>query len=240
MFNSRKELVFTLLAGFFVTNAVVGELIGGKLIQLGPFNLSIGIIPWPIVFLLTDVINEFFGKKGVRQLTFMTTGLVVYVFIILFLGMAVKAAPFSPVKSESFNAVFGQSLWIIAGSLTAFIASQLVDIFVFWAIREKTGKRMIWLRSTGSTVISQIIDSFVVTGIAFWLPGKLSFSDFINTAFTGYSAKLVIAIALTPLIYVGHNMIHRYLGEENSEHLIETVAKEVLEDVPAENNTEIR
>ncbi len=228
MFNNRKEILFTILTGFFVTNAVVGELIGGKLIMVGSLTLSIGIIPWPIVFLITDIINEYFGKKGVRQLTFMTSGLVVYVFLILFLGMAVKAAPFSPVQSETFNNVFGQSLWIIAGSLTAFVASQLVDIFVFWIIRERTGKRFIWLRATGSTAVSQLFDSFIVTGIAFWLPGKISFANFVNTAVTGYSAKLLIAIALTPMIYLGHNLVHRYLGKENSEKLIDDTASEVI------------
>ncbi len=228
MFKSRKEILFTLFTGFFVTNAVVGELIGGKLIMIGSFTLSIGIIPWPIVFLITDIINEYFGKKGVRQLTFMTAGLVIYVFFLLFLGMSFKASPFSPVKSETFNAVFGQSLWIIAGSLTAFVVSQLVDIFTFWVIREKTGKRMIWLRSTGSTVISQLFDSFVITGIAFWLPGKLTFSQFFSTAVAGYTAKLIIAIAITPLIYVGHNMVHKYLGEEDSEQLIDEIAEAEL------------
>jgi len=228
MFNNRKEILFTILTGFFVTNAIVGELIGGKLIMIGPLTLSIGIIPWPIVFLMTDIINEYFGKRGVRQLTFMTAILVIYVFIILFLGMIIKSSPNSPVSSEMFEAVFGQSLWIIAGSLTAFIVSQLVDIFVFWMIRKRTGKRMIWMRSTGSTMVSQLFDSFIVTGIAFWLPGKLPLEDFLKLALTGYVAKLSIAVALTPLIYVGHNMVHKYLGSENSEHLIDTVAKEEL------------
>ncbi len=238
MFNNRKEILFTILTGFFVTNAVVGELIGGKLIAIGPLNLSIGIIPWPVVFLITDIINEYFGKKGVRQLTFMTVGLIVYVFIILYIGMVFKSASFSPVSSEAFNAVFGQSLWIIVGSLVAFVVSQLVDIFTFWMIRQRTGKRLIWLRATGSTVVSQFFDSFIVTGIAFWLPGKISFTDYLNTAFTGYSAKLIIAIVLTPLIYVGHNLVHKYLGDENSENLINKIAEEELSaDVIIESNS---
>ena len=238
MFNNRKEILFTILTGFFVTNAVVGELIGGKLIAIGPLNLSIGIIPWPVVFLITDIINEYFGKKGVRQLTFMTVGLIVYVYIILYIGMVFKSASFSPVSSEAFNAVFGQSLWIIVGSLVAFVVSQLVDIFTFWMIRQRTGKRLIWLRATGSTVVSQFFDSFIVTGIAFWLPGKISFTDYLNTAFTGYSAKLIIAIVLTPLIYVGHNLVHKYLGDENSENLINKIAEEELSaDVIIESNS---
>lgn len=225
MFNTRRDILFTILAGFFVTNAIVGELIGGKLIQLGPFTMSIGIIPWPVVFLTTDIINEYYGKKGVRRLTLMTAGLIAYTFILLLTGMSISASGISPVSDEQFHGVFGQSMWIIVGSIIAFLASQLIDVLVFWLIRSRTGKRMIWLRATGSTVVSQLIDTFIVTGIAFWLPGKLSFGDFINTAFTGYSAKLIIAIALTPLIYLGHAIIHSYLGKEQSARIVAETAK---------------
>lgn len=228
MFNTRKEILFTVLAGFFVTNAIVGELIGGKLIQLGPFTMSIGIIPWPVVFLATDIINEYFGKKGVRRLTLMTAGLIVYAFILLLAGMSISASGISPVTDEQFRGVFGQSMWIIAGSILAFLASQLIDVLVFWVIRSRTGKRMIWLRATGSTVVSQLIDTFIVTGIAFWLPGKISFGQYINTAFTGYSAKLIIAIMLTPLIYLGHSIIHRYLGNDKSEEMAGSIAREEI------------
>lgn len=231
MFKSKREILFTILTGFFVANAVVGELIGGKLIQIGPFTMSIGIIPWPVVFLATDIINEYFGKSGVRRLTFMTTAIIIYVFIILFIGMNVNSAPFSPVKNEHFNAVFGQSLWIIVGSLAAFIASQLIDMGMFWLIRKHTGKKMIWLRATGSTAVSQLIDSFIVTGIAFWLPGKISFVNFVNMATTGYLAKLLIAVAITPLIYLGHGLIHKYLGKEASEEIITQTANAELEQI---------
>jgi uncharacterized integral membrane protein (TIGR00697 family) len=227
MVTNKREILFTILAGIFITNAVAGELIGGKLIQLGPFTMSIGIIPWPAVFLTTDLINEYYDK-GVRRLTLLTSLLIVYTFILLFAGMNIPASGISPVKDEQFLGVFGQSMWIIVGSITAFLASQLIDVVVFWLIRKKTGHKMIWLRATGSTVVSQLIDSFIVTGIAFWLPGKLSFGDFINTAATGYSAKLIIAILLTPLIYLGHNIIHRYLGEQVSEQIIKDTAIEEI------------
>lgn len=225
---NKRSILFTILAGIFITNAIVGELIGGKLIQIGPFTMSIGIIPWPVVFLTTDLINEYFGKKGVRRLTFLTSLLIVYTFVLLLIGMNISASGISPVKDEQFYGVFGQSMWIIVGSITAFLASQLIDVMVFWLIRKRTGHKMIWLRATGSTVVSQLIDSFIVTGIAFWLPGKLSFSDFINTASTGYAAKLMIAILITPLIYLGHGLIRKYLGEEQSEVLMEDTAKEEI------------
>jgi len=227
--KSKKDLIFIILAGFFVANAVVGEVIGGKIIQIGPFIMSIGIIPWPIVFLTTDLINEYFGKQGVRKLTLVTAILITYTFIILYAAMNIKAAPNSPVKDNEFVLVFGQSLWIIVGSITAFMASQLIDVVVFWVLRQKTGEKHIWLRATGSTVVSQLIDSFVVTGVAFYLPGKLSLVDYLNTAITGYTGKLIIAILLTPFIYIAHGLIDRYLGKDKAHEMISETAKVVLE-----------
>jgi uncharacterized integral membrane protein (TIGR00697 family) len=201
-------------------------MIGGKLIQLGPFTMSIGIIPWPFVFLFTDIINEYYGKEGVRKLTLLTSVLIIYAFILLLFGMLVNASPVSPITSEQFNIVFGQSMWIIVGSIIAFLFSQLTDVFTFWFIRKYTGRKLIWLRATGSTVVSQLIDSFIVTGIAFYLPGKLGLVDYINTAGTGYMAKLMIAVLLTPLIYLGHFLVERYLGKEEAEEILTKSAKE--------------
>ncbi len=215
MFKSKKDTVFVVLAGIFITNAVVAELIGGKLIQIGPFVMSIGILPWPIVFLTTDLINEYFGEKGVRRLSILTAALIAYAFIILLLGIAIPGAKgISPVSDEQFQAVFGQSMWIIVGSIIAFMVSQLIDVTVFWFFKNKTGDKKIWLRATGSTVISQLFDSFIVLGIAFWLPGKIDFETFIGSALTGYTLKLGIAILLTPLIYWGHKIIKNYLDSD--------------------------
>lgn len=230
MFKSKREFVFVILAGVFITNAIVAELIGSKLIQIGPFIMSIGIIPWPVVFLTTDLINEYYGKKGVRTLSFITAALIAYAFVILFAAIHIPAAVgISTVNDEQFYAVFGQSLWIIVGSIVAFLTSQFIDSFIFWLLRNKTGGKMIWLRSTGSTVISQLIDTFVVLGIAFWIPGKMTTAVFINAALTGYTFKLIIAVVLTPLIYVGHDWIDKYFGDEEAQHIIKESAEESLE-----------
>lgn len=229
IFSSKRNIVFIVLAGIFITNAIVAELIGGKLIQIGPFIMSIGIVPWPIVFLTTDLINEFYGKNGVRKLTLITASLIAYAFVILFFAIKIPAAiGISTVSDAQFYAVFGQSLWIIAGSIIAFLTSQFIDVFIFWLLRDKTGGKMIWLRSTGSTVVSQLTDTFVVLGIAFWLPGKMTTEVFINAALTGYTFKLIIAIALTPLIYFGHNLIDKYLGDEEAHKIIKHSAEESL------------
>jgi len=214
MFQSKKEIVYLVLAGIFITNAIVAELIGGKLLSIGPFVMSIGILPWPIVFLTTDLINEHFGQIGVRKLSFITAGLIVYAFVVLLIAINIPAAAgISPVSDQQFSAVFGQSMWIIVGSIIAFLVSQLIDVSVFWYFKKKTGNSKIWLRATGSTVISQLFDSFIVLGIAFYLPGKIDFKTFISSALTGYCFKLVIAVLLTPLIYVGHYQIKKYLNE---------------------------
>ena len=215
MFKSKKELVFVILAGIFITNAVTAELIGGKLIQIGPFVMSIGILPWPIVFLTTDLINDYFGKEGVKKLSFITAALIAYSFILLFLAMTIPAATgISPVDDEQFKAVFGQSMWIIVGSIIAFLFSQLIDVYVFSYFKKKTGNKKIWLRATGSTVVSQLFDSFIVLGIAFWLPGKINTETFVSSALTGYTFKLGTAVLLTPIIYLGHYWIEKYIKED--------------------------
>jgi queuosine precursor transporter len=229
IFSSKRNIVFVILAGLFITNAIVAELIGSKLIQIGPFIMSIGIIPWPIVFLTTDLINEYYGRDGVKKLSLITAALIAYAFLILLLAIKVPAAiGISGVTDEQFYAVFGQSLWIIVGSIVAFLTSQIVDVSIFWLLRDKTGGKMIWLRSTGSTIVSQLIDTFVVLGIAFWLPGKMTTAVFLNAALTGYTFKLIIAVILTPLIYIGHNAIDKYLGDKEAHDIIKHSAEESL------------
>lgn len=210
--KNKRDIVFLILAGFFITNAIVAELIGGKLIQFfGLFTQSIGIILWPIIFILTDLINEYFGKDGVKKLTYITVGLISFTFILLSLAIAIPSTSFSPVSSEVFETVFGQSRWIIIGSIVAFLVSQLVDVSVFVAFKKITGNKYIWLRATGSTVVSQLVDTFVVQFIAFVLPQKWTINEFLVNASWGYSFKLIVAVALIPFIYLGHYLIGRYI-----------------------------
>lgn len=217
MFQSKKDTVYVILAGIFITNAIVAELIGGKLIHVGSTVMSIGILPWPIVFITTDLINEYFGEKGVKKLSLITAGLIAYTFVILFLAMKIPAVQGDGLVSDNqFNGVFGQSMWIIVGSITAFLVSQLIDVTIFHFVKNRTGNKMIWLRSTGSTVISQLFDSFIVLGIAFWMTGKMTTEVFIVSAFTGYFVKLIIAILMTPFIYLGHYAIKNYLAKDGN------------------------
>lgn len=216
MFQSKKDTVYVILAGIFITNAIVAELIGGKLIDVGPAVMSIGILPWPIVFITTDLINEYFGEKGVKKLSLITAGLIAYTFFVLFFAMKIPSTGISSVTTEQFSAVFGQSQLIIVGSIAAFLASQLIDVTIFHFVKNKTGNKMIWLRSTGSTVISQFFDSFIVLGIAFYLPGIMDFKTYVVSGLTGYTVKLIIAVLMTPLIYLGHYLIEKYIAKDGN------------------------
>ncbi len=222
----RQNMIYLVLTGFFVTNAVVAELIGGKLVEVFGRTLSIGVLPWPIVFIATDLINEYFGKKGTRRITLMTTGLILYVFLLLAAAIAIPAIDGSPIDDASFQRVFGQGMWIIAGSLTAFLLGQLIDVVVFWKFRDLTGGRFLWLRATGSTFVSQLVDTFVVWGIAFWLPGKITTEVYLSGAVTSYGYKLIVAVAITPIIYLAHHAIDRYLGKNAANELIEEAVRD--------------
>ena len=221
----RKQWLFVFLAGLFITNAVTAELISNKLIEIpiefnlfggkfGPFVTIVGILPWPVVFLLTDLLNEFYGYKAVRKLSWITAILIAYCFLIVGLSMEIPAVniPGSNLSDDTaYNKVFGQAQMVIVGSICAFLVSQLLDASLFSWIKSKTGDRFIWLRSTGSTLVSQLIDSYIVLYIGFVLPGSLSFVDFMTIAPTNYVLKIIIAILLTPLIYLGHYLIKRDL-----------------------------
>lgn len=246
----RRQLLLLVLAGFFLTNALLAEVVGGKLFQiptglsmLGQSNfaitLSCGIILWPVVFIMTDVINEYFGRRGVRTLTLLAACMIAYAFIALGLADRVKAADFSPVDQQSFSTVFMQSQFIIVGSIAAFMIAQLIDVTVFWIIRRRTGRRLLWLRATGSTVISQIIDTYIVGILGLYLPfvlrqqfpetfanaGGVEFRVVMEAQTAGYMFKLLVALAITPLLYVVHAIIDRYLGERQADVMIEATAR---------------
>jgi queuosine precursor transporter len=208
----RRETAFLVLSAIFLAHALLGELIGGKLIEVGGRVLSIGVIPWPIVFVVTDLINEHYGPRAVRRLTLISIGLIAYAFLLLFICINLRAASISPVSDAAFYSVFGQSLWIIIGSIIAFAVSQIVDAAVFVFVRARTKDRYLWARSVGSTIISQIVDTYIINTIAFGIPGKLTVSQIINLSTSNYGYKLVIALATTPVIYLGHGIASRYFG----------------------------
>ena len=243
---NRGNRLFLILGGFFIANAMIAEFIGVKIFSFEEtfglekikFSLfgkeaslvfTAGVILWPIVFIMTDIINEYFGHRGVRFLSFMAAGMIGYAFFMVF--NAIRLAPADwwvtqyadkgvPDMQAAFSNIFGQGNWIIVGSLTAFLVGQIVDVFIFHRIKKVTGEKWIWLRATGSTLISQFLDSFVVLYIAFVIgPAKWSYDLFLNVGIVNYIYKFLMAIALTPLIYAGHYIIDRFLGTELAEKM---------------------
>lgn len=228
--KDKKSFVLLILAGFFITNAIVAEMIGSKLIHFGgPFVNAVSLVLWPFVFILTDILNEYYGKEVVRKLTFITVALIAYVFLILWVAIQIPAVNFSPVTDTDFNHVFGQSMYMIVASMSAFVASQMVDSFVFWIVRKRTGSKMMWLRATSSTVVSQLVDTFIVQFVAFVLPGVWSYSEFAKNASFAYILKIIIALLLIPLILILHKILDSYFGEEESKKIIEKTAKDSLD-----------
>ena len=229
---SKPTRLLIVLIAVFITCAVTAELVSSKLFRvdlgsLGSYISIVGIFPWPVVFLTTDIINEFYGSRILRYVSVITAFMIALCFLIVAVAMHPAAVVFpGTATDEQFNAVFGQSMWIIAGSITAFMVGQLIDSVVFWFFKKRTGEKLIWLRSTGSTVISQLVDSFVVLYIGFVVPGIFTMSQFWSTGTTNYLLKLMIAVALTPLIYLFHWIVEKYLGEEKA-HLLEERAEKV-------------
>lgn len=252
---TKKQTLYIFLSCLFLTNAIVAEIVGAKIFSIeksfdfSPLNLSIlgytldlnmsaGVLNWPIVFIVSDIINEYFGPKGVKRISFLTAGFIAYSFILIYLATILVPADFwIDVNStdsqgnainidEGFRIIFRQGLGIIIGSLTAFLIGQLLDAYVFHKLRNITKNKFIWLRATGSTLFSQIIDSFVVVFIAFYVFGNWPMDQVLAVGSVNYLYKFCVAILLTPLIYLAHYLIDSYLGKEKSNELITAATEE--------------
>lgn len=252
LYKDKAALLFWILGGFFVCNALVAEFIGVKIFSLEKtlgfasmdwtilgvdglgFNLTAGVLLWPIIFVMTDVINEYYGHRGVKRLSYFTVILICYAFLMVFL--AIYLAPnewwqtVSGLNAQddgrsiadmdlAFAKIMGQGLWIIGGSLVAFLVGQLIDVAVFQKIKKHTGESKIWLRATGSTLVSQFIDSFVVLLIAFWIGADWDLVRVLAIGLVNYTYKFILALALTPVLYLVHYVIDRWLGAEMSAKL---------------------
>lgn len=246
LLKDRPTKIFVIFTAFFVANALIAECIGGKIFSLEKllgllpsnfalfgqkglsFNLTCGVLLWPLEFVLTDIVNEYYGPKAVRRISYIAVALILYGFIMFYFAMGVPPADFwygtgvqdgIPDMSKAFNGVFGQGMWIIAGSIIAFLVSQIVDVTVFHKIKKITGDKKIWLRATGSTLISQLVDSFIVLFIAFKIGKGWTWQLVLAICLVNYAYKFTMAILLTPLIYFVEKRIEKYLGHETAQKM---------------------
>ncbi len=245
--SDKSTKLFVLLTSFFVANALIAECIGGKLFSLEQvfgfmphpfsllgepgltFTLTCGVLLWPLEFVMTDIVNEYYGPKAVRRISYIAVGLICYAFLMFYLAIRVPAdtsfwagsqkSDGVPDMQAAFSSIFGQGMWIIAGSVTAFLVSQFVDVWIFHRIKRVTGEKKVWLRSTGSTVVSQIVDSFIVLFIAFKIGKGWSYQRVLAIGLVNYTYKFTMAVILTPLIYLIEKWIEHYLGHEKTREM---------------------
>lgn len=203
----RKQRVFVFLTALFVAALITGDFVGGKFFVFFGRTFSAGIIPFPLTFVLTDVVNEFYGTHGARRLTYAGLGAAIFVWGTINLALALPTSPESPISDAVFRGAFGTSARLYVASLTAYIIGQLLDISIFQVLRRLTGHRLLWLRATGSTVLSQAIDSISVSFV--FLVGTRSLHFIVANAANNYVGKLAMAVLLTPLIYLGHGVFRR-------------------------------
>jgi queuosine precursor transporter len=244
--KDKSTKLFLVITAFFVANALIAECIGGKIFSLEkllgftPFNFSLlgeaglslsltcGVLLWPLEFIMTDIVNEYYGPKAVRRISYIAVVLIAYAFLMFYMAMGVPAADFwystavqdgVPDMSKAFNAVFGQGMWIIVGSIIAFLVAQIVDVTIFHKIKKVTGEKKVWLRATGSTLVSQLVDSFIVLFIAFYIGKDWSLQKVLAICMVNYAYKCFVAIILTPLIYILENRMDAYLGKETARQM---------------------
>ena len=244
--QSKSTRLFIFLAGFFLTNALIAEFVGVKIFSLegtlgaapfhwnllgvsGTLNFTAGVLLWPFVFIMTDTINEYFGVRGVRLISWIAAGFIAYAFLVAYSSIALAPADFwvasnrslgVPDIQQAYAQIFGQGLWTIGGSLVAFLLGQLIDVAVFHRIRRVTGESHVWLRATASTAVSQLIDSFVVLYIAFVIgPQHWPIPQFLAVGTVNYLYKMSAAIALIPLLYLVRRGIESYLGRPEADRL---------------------
>src|SRR2546421_594576 len=200
----------------FVANALIAECIGGKIFSLEKlfgfspvhftlfgqkdlsFNLTCGVLLWPLEFVLTDIVNEYYGPRAVRRISYTAVALISYAFLMFYMAIQIPPADFwintkikngVPNMQAAFSAIFGQGMWIIFASLVAFLVSQIVDVTIFHRIKAMTGEKWVWLRATGSTVVSQLVDSFIVLFIAFKLGNNWSWQQVLAIGVVNYIYK---------------------------------------------------
>ena len=236
--KDKPTKLFLGFTAFFCCNALIAEAIGTKIFSLeklfgfnpshftlfGQKGLSIsltcGVLLWPLEFVMTDIVNEYYGPKAVRRISLTAVILISYAFLMYYAAISVPPADFwitsqaqksnIPNMQDAFSGIFGQGMKIIVGSLVAFLVSQLVDVYVFHRIKRVTGDKKIWLRSTGSTLVSQIVDSYIVLFIAF--SGTFTWQQILAVGVVNYVYKATMAIILTPVIYLVEGRIEKYVG----------------------------
>lgn len=224
----RGQMFYLWLTSVFVTSLLVANIVGSKFFHFGTLSLggiefriehSVGMFAFPITFLLTDLLNEYYGPKAARRVTAIGLVMSALAFVLIFAATNAPAAPEGRtfIDEGKFDAVLSASGVMIFASMMAYMCSQLTDIFTFGLFKRLTGGKLVWLRTTGSTVISQAVDSLAIMTVLYLTqtladgtPPSLEFA--LAAALKGYLIKFSIAVAITPLVYAGRAVVSRFIG----------------------------
>ena len=237
----RRERVFLILAGIFLCAMTMLNLLGiTRFIDLGPWTLAVGVLPYPITFLCTDLISELYGRKRANFLV--TFGLCLNLFILgfMWLGNALPAAEIQapwqtlnlsePValpdgstvsgQVELFGLLYATTSGAVLASMLAYFAAQYCDVFMFHFWKNLTQGKHLWLRNNGSTIVSQGVDSFMVVAVTFgaqFLAGAMTLSTMFGLMTSNYLFKLTVALLDTIPLYLCVHYLRPYLGIQEGE-----------------------
>ena len=206
------QRIYLLLGALFITSLVVSNLIFQKFFYWYPFNveifgtklfeISVGILPYPITFLITDLISEIYGKKRANDVVVAGIFASFFSMIIVFVANDVPATGWSPVKDDLFTTVFGSTAIAVFASMMAYLFAQFIDIQIYHFWKRLTQGRHLWLRNNFSTFLSQFVDTFTVLFLLCSF-GKIEWDKFTGLLIAGFIFKVMIAALDTPFLYLG-------------------------------------
>ena len=206
--------IYIYLAGLFIASLIICNLIANKFITINlgfkTFTISAGILPYPITFLITDLLSEIYGIKSTRNIVWSGFFASIFVLIVIFISKKFNSIPNSPVDNETFNIVFGNSWRIIFGSMTAYLFAQFIDIKIYHFWKKLTNGNHLWLRNNFSTIFSQLVDTSIVVTILFI--NALSGKEILYLIIDGWIFKMIIALIDTPILYLSNSIIKKYIG----------------------------
>ena len=223
MNTEKSKKIYLYLAAIFIAALVVCNLIANKFITIDlgfkTFVISAGVLPYPITFLITDILSEIYGKKKTARIVWAGFGASLFVLGVLLLAQQFTAIEGSPVDDDTFNKVFGNSWRVIFASMTAYLCAQLIDVRIYHFWKEKTAGKHLWLRNNFSTVFSQLVDTTLVVCVLFL--GVRSHSEILQFILDGWLFKMLCAFIDTPLLYASTAFIRNKLGLKFGEEVQE-------------------
>lgn len=224
------QRIYLILGGLFIASLVVSNLIFQKFFYwdffgLYTFEISVGILPYPITFLITDIISEIYGKKKANAVV--TVGIFASMFslLIIYVANAVPATSWSPVDDRLFSTVFGATAIAVFASMSAYLLAQYVDIHLFHFWKRLTKGKHLWLRNNFSTFLSQLVDTASVL-LLLCSFGKIEWSKFSGLLLGGFLFKVGVAIIDTPFLYLAVYWFRKRFGLKMGEELIEIHSNE--------------